>query len=306
MKRLDLSSVSAGVGFPMKSGTVNFLQDAHKETTAAIVANLLGFEPDSGQFYILHGLVNSGTGATYNVTAGAVYLDGEIFDVPAFSFTLSGSQEAWPTLTVTQYTTNADPVNFTDAVPRNVHNIRKMVVAASTTGSGLQKFDQWLRGGSFIHGDTKEIVCDDAYVAIHFDSTGLGRKERKGWAIMNGNNGTPNDQGMVVMQVGTDLTTLGDALGSEAHLLSVEDLPKFRKQSVQFSDDKYGANSIAIGEALSGSQHHLGESTASGGKVDLTGADNYDEAGTKITTPQTAIDLMQPTVIRLRIMKINV
>jgi len=279
MKRLDASAISTGVGFPLKSGSIDFLQDAHKETTAAVVTNLLGLTPETGQFYILYGLVNSGSGATYNVSAGAVFYNGEVYDVPSFSFTLSGSEEAWPQLVTTQYTTNADPVEFTDAVPRNVHNIRRMVVSASATGFGLQKFDLWVRGGAWIYGDTKDVVCDSTYLGIHFDGTGKGRKERKGWAIMNGNNGTPDVGGLVVVAYKPATYPLGATGGTPDSVV----VSHKHKQSVSTTPGSV--------------QGIVGDPTAGGSAMTYLETETVGESGVGKN--------MQPYIVLLKIMKIN-
>jgi hypothetical protein len=279
MKRLSTTAITTGVAMPLKSGLLDFLQDAHKETTADLVANLLGFTPDADTVYILLGCVNSNTAPTYNVSAGVVFYNGEIYDVPAFSFTTTGSNLPYPNLVITQYTTNADPVEFTDGTPRNVCDIRKLVVTSTATSTGFPIYDNWFRGGAWIYGDTKEIVCNSSYVSTHFDSTGLGRKERKGWAIMNGNNGTPNDNGLVVVAYGTDYTTLGATGGSKDAVL-------VQHTHTYASGTHYG---LKPGGEVSGS-----------GSFSVEALPAISTEGVSGTNKN-----MQPYVVRLRIMKIN-
>ena len=86
---------------------------------------------------------------------------------------------------------------------------------------------------SWLPGDTKEVVCDDTYRSANFDSNGLGRLERLGWAIMNGNthiyNGVsvtvPNDNGKVVIAYGSSYTTLGATGGAETHKITPAESP---------------------------------------------------------------------------------
>ncbi len=140
MKNLDLSAVSSTVGFPVKAGTLNFLQLAYQEVMNAIANNLLGARADSSGYYILFGCVNSGSGSTFTISAGAIYYNGVAYLVPAASFTAAGGQTAVGTIQTTQYTSNADAVLFTDGVSRNVHNISQIVFAGGTSGSGNVDF----------------------------------------------------------------------------------------------------------------------------------------------------------------------
>lgn len=272
MKRLDTSSITTSVAMPIKAGTLDFLQDANKETIANVIKSLLGFTPDTNTVYILNGCVNSNTAPSYNVTAGVVYYNGEIYDVAAFAFTTTGTDLPYPNLLITQFTTNADPVQFTDGTPRNVHNIRSLTVTATSTDTGYPIYTNWYRAGAWIYGDTKEIVCNNTYMGIHFDSTGLGRKERKGWAIMNGSNGTPNDNGKVVIAYGTDYTTLAATGGEVSHVLTTAELPPISVPTTVIQSD---------------------------------GSPTYTSGYAKGTIGSgTAHNNMQPYVVRLRIMKL--
>lgn len=214
MKKLDVSAISSSVAMPIKSGTLQFMQDAHKESLNAIIKNVVE-DPQTDTIYILSGCVNSGTLPVHNISAGTLYVNGEVYDFVGASFTLTGLQKAYARIETTQYTTNADPVAFTDGVSRNVHNVRKIVIENTTVSSSLPEFKDFVTVGSWLRGDTKEVVCDSVYLAKFFDGSGLGRLDRKGWAIMNGSNGTVNDAGLVVVAYGTGYTTLGATAGSK-------------------------------------------------------------------------------------------
>jgi hypothetical protein len=137
MKFLDNSPITDSARFPFKKGTLQFLQEANKELFSAMYIALLGSEWNPLQYHVLYGCVNSGSGSVYNISAGAIIIFDEIYLVDAASFTASMGQTAVVTLDVTQYTTDADPVTFTDATTHNVHNIRKMKIASGVSGSGL-------------------------------------------------------------------------------------------------------------------------------------------------------------------------
>ena len=78
MKILDLSPITSVNEFPVKSGTLQFIQDSYKESLAQALTSLVEVN-DPTQVYILSGLHNTGTGTTYNVTSGVVYFNGELF-----------------------------------------------------------------------------------------------------------------------------------------------------------------------------------------------------------------------------------
>ena len=63
--------------------------------------------------------------------------------------------------------------------------------------------------------DIKAIYANSTYLGDNFDSNGLGKNLRKGWAICNGNNGTPPMQGRTIVNYGGDFTTLNAVGGSK-------------------------------------------------------------------------------------------
>jgi hypothetical protein len=142
MKVLDVSSITDSSEFPIKKGTLKFLQDAGTEAISGIVYGLIGTAYNPAAVYILWGAANSGSGAVYILSAGWAFYNGEVFQIDAATFTLTGSNVALFSLVTTQYVTNADPVTFTDAAVRNVHNIRKIVITQGVSGSGLANYTQ--------------------------------------------------------------------------------------------------------------------------------------------------------------------
>lgn len=145
MKKVDTSFISTTAGLPAKAGVLNHLQEAHQETALAIGQALIGPEYDPAKIYVLYGCVNSGSGLSYIITAGAVFFNGEIYLVDAVSFVASAGQVAVGQLATT-YATSAigDPIQFTDGSSHNVLQIRKMVIAAAAT-AGNNDFTAWLR-----------------------------------------------------------------------------------------------------------------------------------------------------------------
>ena len=77
MKKLDLSAVSATNQFPVKEGTLDFINLAYQEALTAIGNNILGVKADPTYGYVLWGCVNSTTAPTFTISAGAIYYNGE-------------------------------------------------------------------------------------------------------------------------------------------------------------------------------------------------------------------------------------
>lgn len=139
MKVLNLSAVTTNVAFPVKSGTFDHLQSAYKEALAEVAKALIGVSSySSSTVYVLKGVVNINSFPAVTTTPGAVFFNGEVFLVDAASFTCSGSNVAVATIATSYFSaSNADPVQFTDGVSRNVHEIRKVQIAAGLSGSGI-------------------------------------------------------------------------------------------------------------------------------------------------------------------------
>lgn len=93
---------------------------------------------------ILWGCVNTGTGVLTGqsaiISAGAVYYNGEIYQVPAFSSAslVNGLQG-----TITTTYSGIDPVLFSDSTTHNVHQI-KTIVLSDAAASGNLAFSNWL------------------------------------------------------------------------------------------------------------------------------------------------------------------
>lgn len=142
MKILNTSVISNTSRFPFKKGTLQFLQDAHKEVIAALIKALIGSTYDPAVIYVMSGVLNSATLPTYLVSSGEIFYNGEVYDFDATSFTATGSNVGVFSVVQTNYTTDADPVTFTDATVRNVHNIRKMQLTQAASGSALADYSQ--------------------------------------------------------------------------------------------------------------------------------------------------------------------
>lgn len=143
----------------------------------------------------------------------------------------------------------------------------------------------------WLTGDIKEVYCTQAYMIANFTQTGpnagLGILQRIGWAICNGNNGTPNDSGKVIVAWGASYPTLGVTGGSTnavvvSHTHTISNI----------GESRYGTYFADPGTVLHGSS---GDSSDSGFIPTLT-VSTVGESGLGKN--------MQPYVVRLKIMKL--
>ena len=141
MKKLDVSSVTDSARFPIKSGTLAFLQQAYGEALEGIIISLIGPTYSTATMYVLSGCVNTGSGSNYTISGGYVFFNGEIYSVPSAGFSTTGTDvPVFVLLSTFVMAINADPVTFTDNSTKNVHNVRQVAVQSGVTGSGLSDY----------------------------------------------------------------------------------------------------------------------------------------------------------------------
>lgn len=98
-------------------------------------SNVRAVIEDATKATILWGVVNSTpAGATYTLTAGAIYWAGEIYQVDAQTVTVTGANKLVATITTTYQA--GDPVTMSDNTTASVHAIRKLVFSDAASGSG--------------------------------------------------------------------------------------------------------------------------------------------------------------------------
>jgi hypothetical protein len=134
MKKLLTNSISTTVGFPIKSGTLDFLQTASSEMLIALARSIVGKDYSASTPYALYGCNNTGSGTSYQIQEGIVLLDGILYFTPNGYFTLPSGSDVY-LVKGTGYVTSsvADPVLFTDGVSRNVHQDISMSIQYTPT-----------------------------------------------------------------------------------------------------------------------------------------------------------------------------
>ncbi len=144
MKHLLTNYITTTAAQPVKQGTLDHLQESYIECIEALARQQIGEGYDATKVYILFGCVNSTTAPIYTVSAGAIFYAGEIYLVPAFSFTAADT--AIGTVTTAFVTAaNADPVEFTDGIDHDVHQVKTMVVTDGASVGNLD-FANWGTG----------------------------------------------------------------------------------------------------------------------------------------------------------------
>jgi hypothetical protein len=137
MKKVKFTDISSTSAMPFKSGTLAHLQAAHQETTQLTLTAMQAAVPIIGFGTILVGANVGYSGSNWTVSAGAIYINGEIFLTDAASGILTGTDVIVGTITTTYVTAaNYDPSLFSDGTSNNVHEVRKVVWSSGPSGSG--------------------------------------------------------------------------------------------------------------------------------------------------------------------------
>src|SRR5690348_876156 len=133
MKKVDTSNIIEFVRQLGATGvTLTHIIAAIQETTDAIVR---GITSNSGGVIVLYGCVNSGSGSNYIISAGAIWYNGEIYLVDAFTGTTGGGTTIVLSI-VTTYDVG-DPVKYSNNQNYYTHAIRKIEFSVSISGSGI-------------------------------------------------------------------------------------------------------------------------------------------------------------------------
>ena len=134
MKTLDLSAVTPSVGIIPQKDTVEHITSSYLEGVASLAKSMIPTSWLTGKLVILHGCVATGTNpGARTLTSGAVFYNGEVYQVPSASFTTTGSQIGIWTL---QDVNTGTESKLTDGSDVHVLVDNKFVFAAGLAGSG--------------------------------------------------------------------------------------------------------------------------------------------------------------------------
>lgn len=147
MKKIDFTQATVSAEQPLRSDSMDFLENGNIEVFNTLVLERLGNNYSANTAVILYGCVNSGSYPVYNITAGAIYFNGVVYLVPAFTGG-SGSNVAICDLVTTQPGFATGGTQFTDGSIKFVHNDTKAIITAGTgsrpvTGTVLPDYSTW-------------------------------------------------------------------------------------------------------------------------------------------------------------------
>jgi len=134
--------------------------------------------------------------------------------------------------------------------------------------------------------ELKDMYVNQSYIDDNFDVTGLGINIMTGWAICNGQNGTPNMNGLVSVGYGTNYPVMKAVGGSKDVTLTSSNIPKLDI-------------TVPVSNAGGGGSPYT-NIVASGSGTPST--KTYNNV-TGQTTP-TKVNNMQPYMVLLKIMKL--
>ena len=135
---------------------------------------------------------------------------------------------------------------------------------------------------SALQYEVKELWVNQTYIDNNFDVTGYGINLMEGYAICNGDNGTPPMDGLVSVGYGTNYNVIGGFGGEEEHILIEDELPPHSHSVIPYA----GTQGTNFNQQIS--------SEVSGASYDKTGLTGLGEPHNN----------MQPYIILLKIMKL--
>ena len=138
MKKILTSYVTSTAAQPLYARSLEHLQEGYREALDSIIKK---FTPgySAGDVIIIDGLVDSGTaGVNFNISAGSVYYNGEIYQVATASG-LIGATVAVLTIDTATFQ-SGEPSQFDDGNFYNVNQTAKFVITAAASGSGTKDY----------------------------------------------------------------------------------------------------------------------------------------------------------------------
>ena len=142
MKKLDWTAVTASNGLVFEEQTFEHINNGHKDSYIAFVKANIPSAWHTGKLVILYGCVATGTNpGIRTLTEGAVYYNGEIYQVSSASFTTVNPQiGVWTLVDVDSGTDESTIKTATSSFLEHVLVNSKFVFAAGNSGTGT--FDE--------------------------------------------------------------------------------------------------------------------------------------------------------------------
>lgn len=202
----------------------DFMQEAYKSSLAGIITSLY---PNSlTEPIILNGCVVTKTSIAYEITAGKIAYQGEVFEVLAKSI-ISTADAYFYLLDV------KTSVPYLTGGSKPTYARRTFDLAITSTGTQVCLWNEIKRAEwvAFNQSHLSGDILLSNIISSDFDNTGLGKEfsRYEGFAICNGANGTIDMKG--IFPVGQNPTSgsdynIGDTGGVESVTLSLGQMPK--------------------------------------------------------------------------------
>ena len=182
MKKLDWTAVTASNGLVFEEQTFEHINNGHKDSYISFVKANIPSAWHTGKLVILYGCVDSGTPPARNLSAGAVYYNGEIYQVDSASFTTTGLDIGiWTLVDVDSGSTESTIKTATSSFLSHVLVNSKFVFAAGLSGSGT--FDE----------SSSDIVNYDNKTVNYYSNLGLTTRSVTTSYVTRYTYTTPND-----------------------------------------------------------------------------------------------------------------
>lgn len=160
----------------------------------------------------MYGLEMTTSGSNTFVTPGCAYFKEEIFRVPLpFSFPSINYQNIFIKIKEEEIP-NIDPIEYKDTSFRNLIHVDRILYAKDF--DPLEDFDAvngfYLKNLTIYDSTPKGTFVDwlpenELDFINSFNSTGLGIGRMSGWAVCNGNNGTPDLRGQFTIMASNNM-----------------------------------------------------------------------------------------------------
>lgn len=196
-------------GFPLRTNTVKFMQDAYSQLQA--------FGALAGEKSIISGCVEQGN----SVSDGFVFYNGELL---AFK----GALKEDKVIIIEEVETDV----FKDQSIKDVYKTRYITFGDDGNGILWSEFKRY-----YINQPIKKEIKWVGRDITNADLAGTG------WFIANGTNGTDNVLGRMIVgknSTETEFNTIGKKGGEKTHKLTVSEMPKHRFQLTQDVVSFYG------------------------------------------------------------------
>lgn len=145
--------------------------------------------------------------------------------------------------------------------------------------------------------EIKDMYVNQAYIDNNFDETGLGINIMTGWARCNGQNGTPNLDGLVSIGYGTNYPVINALGGSKNAVLVQHSHFEFTTDLESGADsDITSTSKVARRMTGSGGQDYRLQPSSTGANATVGMSSTEGVDGTNKN--------MQPYIVLLKIMKL--